>query len=81
MAIYAAASPNFSVDKSIPLLLHDCKPMQPSVSSHARTCVERLLSVPYIMRADNADSAWQHDPGNSNVDASHCGANGGDTVS
>lgn len=31
-AVYAATSPSFSSDKSIPLLLHDCKPMTPSVS-------------------------------------------------
>jgi hypothetical protein len=31
-AVYAATSPSFSADKSIPLLLHDCKPLTPSVS-------------------------------------------------
>jgi hypothetical protein len=31
-AVYAATSLSLSADKSIPLLLHDCKPLTPSVS-------------------------------------------------
>lgn len=32
VAVYAATSPSFTADTSVPLLLHDCKPMTPSVS-------------------------------------------------
>lgn len=32
VAVYAATSPTFTADQPVPLLLHDCKPMTPSVS-------------------------------------------------
>jgi hypothetical protein len=39
VAVYAATSPTFTADQPVPLLLHDCKPMTPSVSvtQHSRT--------------------------------------------
>jgi hypothetical protein len=42
VAVYAATSPSFTAGKSVPLLLHDCKPMTPSVRTgrgHAAQCL------------------------------------------
>jgi hypothetical protein len=34
VAVFAATDPSFTADKPVPLLLHDCKPQQASVSTH-----------------------------------------------
>lgn len=35
VAVYAATSPTLSADQPVPLFLHHCKPLKPSVSAAA----------------------------------------------